>query len=193
MTTQPQQGMNINTPPTQLASPDVPCDSGRGEEEAPLVADDVAAVEEAMHDAMDEDDDPLRYLNTGAYDDGGLMAQQYDSGFERDELMPELLENEHMIGPLPVAKKHRKRPKKGQNAGKAASMSQPPPQPRVQDRIPIQGAHKYHIPGNPILSKEAVEAIDGDLRRLHDDVLRREQSLIASENPGYPLYVVNVP
>jgi hypothetical protein len=58
-TTQPQQGMNINTPPTQLASPVVPGDSGRGEEEAPLVADDVAAAEEAMHDidAIDEDDD----------------------------------------------------------------------------------------------------------------------------------------
>jgi hypothetical protein len=185
--------MNTNTPPTQLASHVVPGDSGRREEKAPLVDDDIPAVEEAMHDAMDKDDDPLQYLNTGAYDDGGLMAQQYDSGFEHDELMPELPENERMIVPLPVAKKHRKRPKKGRNAGKAASMSQPPPQPMVQDRIPIQGARKYHIPGNPILSNEAVEAIDGDLRRLHDDVLWREQSLIASENPGYPLYVVNVP
>ena len=63
-------------PPTQLAAPVVPGDSGQHEEEAPLVADDAAAVEEAMHDAMDEDDDVLRYLNTGAdgYDDGGLMA-----------------------------------------------------------------------------------------------------------------------
>ena len=70
--------MNINTPPTQLVSPVVPGDSGRGEEEAPLVTDDVAAAEEAMHDidAIDEDDDDtLQYLNTGAYDDGGLMAQ----------------------------------------------------------------------------------------------------------------------
>ena len=55
------------------------------------------------------------------------------------------------------------------------------------------GAAKYHIPGEPILPKAAVEATHGDLRRLHDDVLRREKSLIASENPGYPLYVVNVP
>ena len=46
--TQPQQGMNINTPPTQLASSVGLGDSGRGKEEAPLVADDVA---------MDEDDD----------------------------------------------------------------------------------------------------------------------------------------
>jgi len=48
--TQPQQGMNINTPPTQLASGVGLGDSGRGKEEAPLVADDVAMDE-------DEDDD----------------------------------------------------------------------------------------------------------------------------------------
>ena len=42
MSTQPQQGMNINTPPTQLASGVGLGDSGRGKEEAPLVADDVA-------------------------------------------------------------------------------------------------------------------------------------------------------
>jgi hypothetical protein len=118
------------------------------------------------------------------------MAQQYEySGFERDELVPELPEDERILGSLLVAKKHRKRPKKG----KAASMSQPPPQPRVEDRIPIIGAAKYHIPGDPILPKAAVEAIYDDLRRLHDDVLRREKSLIASKNLGYPLYVVNVP
>lgn len=85
--------MNINTPLTQLASLVVSGDSGRGEEEAPLVADDVAATKEAMHDidAIDEDDDDtLQYLNNGAYDDGGLMAQQYEySGFERHESVPE--------------------------------------------------------------------------------------------------------
>ena len=47
---QPQQGMNINTPPTQLASGVGLGDSGRGKEEAPLVADDIAMDE-------DEDDD----------------------------------------------------------------------------------------------------------------------------------------
>jgi len=121
------------------------------------------------------------------------MAQQYEySGFERHESVPELppQETERIIDDLPVAKKHRKRAKKG---NKAASMIQPPPQPRVQDRIPVMGAVKYHIPGEPILPKAAVEAIYGDLRRLHDDVLRREKSLIASQNLGYPLYVVNVP
>ena len=87
MTKQPQQGTDTNTPPIQLASPVMP-----GEEESLLVADDVTVVEEAMHDAIDEDDDPLQYLNISSYDDGGLMAQQYDSGFEHDELMPELPE-----------------------------------------------------------------------------------------------------
>ena len=33
----------------------------------------------------------------------------------------------------------------------------------------------------------------GDLRRLHDDVLWVEKGLIASKDPGYPLYVVNIP
>ena len=71
--TQPQQGMNINTPPTQLASGVGLGDSGRGKEEAPLVADDVAMDE-------DEDDDGTQqYVYTGAY-----------SGFERHESVPEL-------------------------------------------------------------------------------------------------------
>lgn len=176
--TQPQQGMNINTPPTQLASAIVLGDSGRGEEEAPLVADDVAIDED------DDDDDTQQYLNTGTYDNEGLMAQQYEySGFEHLESVAE-----RIIDDLLVAKKHRKRPSKG---NKAASMIQPPQQPRVQGHIPIPGAVKWHIPGEPILSKAAVEATHGDLR-LHDDVLRREKSLIASENPGYALYMVNV-
>ena len=71
-------------------------------------------------------------------------------------------------------------------------MIQPPQQPRVQDRIPIPVVAKWHIAGEPILPKAELEATHGDLRRLHDDVFRREKSLIASENPGYPLYVVNV-
>jgi hypothetical protein len=103
--------------------------------------------------------------------------------------VPELPEDERIIGDLPVAKKHRKRLRKG---NKAASMSQPPPPPLFQDRIPVIGAAKYRIPGDPILPKAAVEAIYSDLRRLHDNVLRREKSLIASKNLGYPLYVVNV-
>lgn len=73
-----------------------------------------------------------------------------------------------IIDDLPVAKKHRKRARKD---NKAASMIQPPTQPRVQDRILVMGAAKYHIPGEPILPKAPLEAIYSDLRRFHDDVL----------------------
>ena len=115
--TQPQQGMNINTPPTQLASGVGLGDSGRGKEEAPLVADDVAMDE-------DEDDDGTQqYVYTGAY-----------SGFERHESLHELSspEAECIMDDLPVVKKSRKRARKGK---KADSMIQLPQQPRLQDRI----------------------------------------------------------
>ena len=49
-TTHPPHGMNISTLSTKLASPVVLGDSGLGEEEAPLVSDDIAVDE-------DEDDD----------------------------------------------------------------------------------------------------------------------------------------
>ena len=100
--------MNINTPPTQLASAVVLGDSGWGEEEAPLVAGDIAIDE-------DEDDDGTQqYVYTGAY-----------SGFERHESVPELPppEAQRIIDDLSVAKKPRKRTRKG---NKAASMIQPP-------------------------------------------------------------------
>ena len=126
---QPQQGMNINTPPTQLASGVGLGDSGQGKEEAPLVADDVAMDE-------DEDDDGAeQYVYTGAY-----------LGFERYESVPELPspKAERIMDDLPVVKKSRKRPRKGK---KATSMIQLPQQPRVQDHIDIPGAAKWHIPG----------------------------------------------
>ena len=72
-------------------------------------------------------------------------------------------------------------------------MIQPPQQPRLQDRIDIPDADKWHIPGQPILPATALRARFGNLRRLHDDVLRIEKGIIASKDPGYPLYVVNVP
>ena len=81
---QPQQGMNINTPPTQLASAIVLGDSGRGEEEAPLVAGDVAIDED------EDDDDTQQYFNTGAY-----------LGFERHESVLEL-PSQDIMDDLPV-------------------------------------------------------------------------------------------
>ena len=35
--------------------------------------------------------------------------------------------------------------------------------------------------------------LTNDLRRLHEDVLAREKSLLVAEKPGYLLYVVQVP
>ena len=173
--TSTQLGMNINTSPTQLVSAVMLGDSGGGEEEAPLVAGDVAIDED------EDEDDTQQYVNTGAY-----------LGFERHESVPEFPspEAERIMDDLPVVKKSRKRARKGK---KADSMIQPPQQPRVQDRIDIPGAAKWHIPGQPILPKAAIGARFGDVRRLHDDVLRIEKGLIASKDPGYPLYVVNVP
>jgi hypothetical protein len=99
-----------------------------------------------------------------------------------------------MIGSLPVPKKHQKRTRKGDPPGtKAASISQLTPQPQVANHVPIKGAVKFHVSDDPILPKAALEAIDSELRRLHDDVLLREKSLIISKNPGYLLYVVDVP
>ena len=105
--------MNINTPPTQLASGVGLGDSGWGKEEAPLVVDDVAMDE-------DEDDDGTQqYVYIGAY-----------SGFERHESVPELPppESERIMDNLLVVKKSRKRPRKGK---KVASVIQRPQQPRV--------------------------------------------------------------
>ena len=106
--TQPQQGMNINTPATQLASGVGLGDSGWGKQVAPLVTDDVAMDE-------DEDDDGTQqYVYTGGY-----------SGFESHESVPELPspEAERIMDDLPVVKKFRKRARKGK---KADSMIQPP-------------------------------------------------------------------
>ena len=106
--------------------------------------------------------------------------------------MPELPppESERIMDNLTVVKKSRKRPRKGK---KADSMIQPPQQPRVQDRIDIPGTDKLHIPGQPILPAAALGARFGDLRRLHDDVLRIEKGIIVSKDPVYPLYMVNIP
>ena len=103
---------------------------------------------------------------------------------------------EGMVGSLPPpAKKQRRRPdKKGPKGARGASSSQPPLKPREVDRIPVVGAERFHVAGHPILPQKALEDIlNNDLRRLHDDVLAREKSLLISEKPGYPLYPAQVP
>jgi hypothetical protein len=49
-----------------------------------------------------------------------------------------------------------------------------------------------HVAGKPMVPADALAAIIGDLKRLHDHVLSTERSLLASKNPGYPLYTVHV-
>ena len=71
--------MGTTIPPMQLPAPVVPGESGgRREEGGPIVDDVIAPVEQGMDDEMDEDD-PLRFLNTGGYDhDLEMMNQSYD-------------------------------------------------------------------------------------------------------------------
>ena len=44
-----------------------------------------------------------------------------------------------------------------------------------------------------MLPEDALAEIIGDLRRLYDHVLSTETSLLSSNDPGYPLYMVHVP
>jgi hypothetical protein len=95
--------------------------------------------------------------------------------------------------PEPTKKQQRKRPmRKGHKAANVASSSQPPPQTRV-DSVPMKHAPLLHRVGKPMVPADALAAITGDLRRLHDHVLSTERSLLASDEPGYPLYTVHVP
>ena len=51
----------------------------------------------------------------------------------------------------------------------------------------------FHLTGEPMLPPKPLEALSGDLRRLHDHVLSTEKSLLASKDPGYPTYAACVP
>ena len=83
---------------------------------------------------------------------------------------------------------------KGPKGARAAASSEPPLKPRVVDRIPVEGAQRFHVTGDLILPLKVLEHIlDNDLRRLHEDVLAREKSLLISEKPGYLLYAAQVP
>mgnify|MGYP005831807093 CR=1 FL=1 len=103
---------------------------------------------------------------------------------------------EGMVGSLPPpAKKQWRRPhKKDPKGARAASSSQPPLKPRVVDRVPVKGRKRFHVAGEPILPAKALEHIlNNDLRRLHEDVLAREKSLLILEKLRYPVYAVQVP
>ena len=81
--THQQAGMETTTPPTQLPAPVVLGESGgRRDEGGPIVADVIAPIEQRVDDEMEED--PMSFLNTGAYDDDlHMMSQPYnDSGYQ---------------------------------------------------------------------------------------------------------------
>jgi hypothetical protein len=89
-----QQGMNTTTPPMQLPAPLVPGESGGRREEGAPIVDVVAPVEQRMDYEMEEED-PLWFLNTGAYDDRQMMSQQHDSGYDHvDEELDDVPEQE---------------------------------------------------------------------------------------------------
>src|SRR4051812_13851609 len=102
-TTHPHEGMNTTTPPPQLLAPPVMLgESGeRCEEGGPSRVDrDFAPVlQQAMDDVMDEDDDPMQFLNTAFINNQELdmMSQPYDSANKEhmDEEMDILPEQEH--------------------------------------------------------------------------------------------------
>ena len=88
-------------------------------------------------------------------------------------------------------KKERKRP------GKIAASKQARAHSRQtmdsEERVPVKGATMFHLMGEPMLPLKLLEALSGDLKRLHDHVLLTEKSLLASKDPGYPTYATCVP
>ena len=94
--------------------------------------------------------------------------------------------------PETTKKKQRKRPAvtKSNKAGNVGSSSQ---QPSTKVDRPMKHAPLIHVAGELMVPANALAAITGYLRRLHDHVLSTERRLLASDDPGYPLYTVHVP
>src|ERR1043165_7625895 len=100
MTTHPQEDMNTTTPPPQLLDPPFMLgESGeRREEGGPSRVDHDFALmlQQAMDDVMDEDGDPMQFLNTAFINqEVEMMSQPYDSANKEhvDEEMDILLES----------------------------------------------------------------------------------------------------
>jgi hypothetical protein len=90
-------------------------------------------------------------------------------------------------------KKERKRPPKRGSAAYKKARAHSNQTAEFEECVPVKGASMFHVTGQPILPPKPLAGISGDLRRLHDHVLSTEKSLLASEDPGYPLYAVRVP
>src|SRR3954470_17404077 len=102
-TTHPQEGMNTTTPPPQLLAPPVMLgESGEQREEggpSRVDRDFAPVLQQAMDDVMDEEYDPMQFLNTAFINNQELdmMSQPYDSANKEhvDEEMDILPEQEH--------------------------------------------------------------------------------------------------
>ena len=88
-------------------------------------------------------------------------------------------------------KKERKRPGKITASKQARAHSSQTMD--SEERVPVKGAAMFHLTGEPMLPLKPLEALSGDLRRLHDHVLSTEKSLLASKDPRYPTYAARVP
>ena len=88
-------------------------------------------------------------------------------------------------------KKERKR--SGKIAASKQARAQSSQTMHSEERVPVKGAAMFHLTGEPMLPPKPLEALSGDLRRLHDHVLSTEKSLLASKDPGYPTYAARVP
>ena len=62
-----------------------------------------------------------------------------------------------------------------------------------EERVLVKGAAMFHLTGEPMLPPKPLEALSGDLRRLHDHVLSTEKILLALKDQGYPKYAACVP
>jgi len=87
------------------------------------------------------------------------------------------------------AKKARKR----HPARKKASSSQPAASHQVVlDKVPMN-LRPVHVLGYPILPKNVLKTMSGDLIALHDSILYEEERLMKEANPSYPLWIAKVP
>ena len=81
-------------------------------------------------------------------------------------------------------KKERKR--SGKIAASKQARAQSSQTMHSEERVPVKGAVMFHLMGELMLPPKPLEALSGDLRRLHDHLLLIKKSLLALKDPGYP-------
>ena len=95
-------------------------------------------------------------------------------------------------GPEGVPKK-KDRKRSGKIAASKQARAHSSQMMHSEERVRVKGVVMFHLTGEPMLLPKPLEALSGDLRRLHDHVLSTEKSLLASKDPGYPTYAARVP